>query len=387
MRILHCCLAAFYIDNYGYQENILPKMHQLQGHDVSILASTETYLDNKKLGFTESRTYINEYNIPVTRIPYFSFLPLKIVSKLRIYVGIKKAIEDFKPDIIFIHDCQFIGIKEIAFYAKRNAFVTIYVDSHTDFINSGKNWISKNILHKIIYKWCAKKIEPYVRFFYGTLPLRVDFYRDIYGVAAEKLKLLVLGADHTVINFNNREQIRQRVRLELNIPSNDLVLISGGKIDERKKIHILLKATKALKIRQVHLIIFGVPDTEMEQEIYDLTQNNDRVYSLGWLKPDKINDYLFASDLAIFPGTHSVIWEQAIGLGLPCVFKRWKGIEHVDIGGNCLFLEDGDQLEIQQVIQRIIEDNDLLQRMKENSLEKGLKEFSYFEIAKRAIEF
>ena len=22
MRILHCCLAAFYIDNYGYQENI-----------------------------------------------------------------------------------------------------------------------------------------------------------------------------------------------------------------------------------------------------------------------------------------------------------------------------------------------------------------------------
>lgn len=34
------------------------------------------------------------------------------------------------------------------------------------------------------------------------------------------------------------------------------------------------------------------------------------------------------SDLGIFPGTHSVLWE-ACANGLPCIFKHWDGIEHV----------------------------------------------------------
>ena len=49
MKVLHCCLAAFYIDDYGYQENILPKMHKIQGHQVKIVSSTETYIDNQTL--------------------------------------------------------------------------------------------------------------------------------------------------------------------------------------------------------------------------------------------------------------------------------------------------------------------------------------------------
>ena len=42
MRILHLCLSCFYIDGYNYQENILPRINHEDGHDVRILASTET---------------------------------------------------------------------------------------------------------------------------------------------------------------------------------------------------------------------------------------------------------------------------------------------------------------------------------------------------------
>ena len=71
MKILHCCLACFYIDNYSYQENILPKFHKFQGNDVKILASTETYINNKVLGNTVSGSYFNEDDIEVTRIKIF----------------------------------------------------------------------------------------------------------------------------------------------------------------------------------------------------------------------------------------------------------------------------------------------------------------------------
>ena len=177
MKILHCCLAAFYIDNYSYQENILPKFHKLQGHDVRILASTETYLDNKKLGYTNSGVYLNENAIEVKRINYIKWLPFRVIKKLRIYVGVKEVLESFEPDIIFIHNTQFASILEIAEYCKKTKNVKVFADSHTDFVNSGKNWVSRNILHRIIYRYFTKRIEPYVIKFFGTLPSRNAFLK------------------------------------------------------------------------------------------------------------------------------------------------------------------------------------------------------------------
>lgn len=171
MKILHCCLSNFYIDNYGYQENILPKMHKLQGHDVAILASTEIFVDNAKLGYTKPSSYITNDGIPITRIPYVKWLPHTIAKKLRIYKGIKNNLQAFNPDIIFIHGSQFVGVLEIIDYLKKRPNVRVYIDNHADFINSASNWISKNVLHKIIYKWATQRIEPYTRKFYGTLPL------------------------------------------------------------------------------------------------------------------------------------------------------------------------------------------------------------------------
>ena len=72
--IVHVCLANFFIDGYGYQENILPKFHKRLGYEVSVLASTETYLDNKELTYVEPSSYL----LPEDRIAVaiFEFLPV-----------------------------------------------------------------------------------------------------------------------------------------------------------------------------------------------------------------------------------------------------------------------------------------------------------------------
>jgi len=383
MRVLHCCLAAFYIDNFGYQENILPKVHKIQGHDVEILASTETYIQNK-LGYVKPKSYINEYGIPVTRLAYVTYLPHTVVKKLRIYNGVFKKLEEFKPNIIFLHDVQFISIIDVVRYAKKNPNVKIYVDGHTDFGNSAKNWVSKNILHKIIYKWCAKKIEPFVSKFWGVTPLRVDFFKKVYGVDETKVDLLVLGVDDTEIDFAKKSGIRSKIRKSLGL-EDKFVIITGGKIDHRKKIDVLLEAVNQLKNDTVHLILFGSITGEMKSKINKLI-NSPKINYLGWISPKEANDYFFASDLAFFPGTHSVLWEQSIGCGIPGVFRKWEGMQHVDIGGNCLFLEGDSRSEIQEIILKIIENKDLYNNLKKNSEEKGQEVFLYTEIAKRAIE-
>jgi glycosyltransferase involved in cell wall biosynthesis len=384
MKILHCCLAAFYIDNYAYQENVLPKIHKLDGHDVEILASTETYIENTNLGYVNPSTYESSDHITVTRIPYVKFIPHIVSKKLRIYKGVRNKLNTFLPDIIFLHDCQFLSIVEIVKYKKKHPKVKIFVDCHTDFINSGKNWVSKNILHKIIYKWCAKKVEPYTEKFYGTLPIRVDFLNNVYGISKSKLELLVLGLDDTQIDFTQRKSIRNTIRKELQLDEMEFVIVTGGKLDFRKNIHILMKVVSELETN-IKLIVFGTPNKEMKTKIEILSKGKNIIY-IGWLSPEKLNDYFFAADLAFFPGTHSVLWEQAVGLGLPCVFKKWEGIQHVDLKGNCMFIEEGSSKEIKEIITKIHEDKSLYSSMKKTALDKGIKEFSYTDIARRAID-
>lgn len=385
MRILHCCLANFYIDNYGYQENILPRIHQLMGHDVQIVASTETYIDNKSLSYVTPSTYKTNDGIKITRIPYWRWLPEKIVRKVRVYTGLKTILNDFKPDIIFLHDAQFYNVQTIKKFAKENK-VKIFADCHTDLINSGRNWVSLNILHKIIYKYYIKQITPFLTKFYGTLPLRVDFLRKIYGVPNDKLGLLPLGADDTEFDINDKQKLRKEVRERLKIGENDFVIITGGKIDRRKNIQLLIKAVKNIKRDDIKLILFGSISTEMLSEIEDLSSGMKNLIRLGWLSTKEIYPLLFASDLGFYPGTHSVLWEQSVGVGLPCVFKRWDGIGHVDVGGNCLFIEHAETREIEEKIKLLSTEKSIYNQLLKNSVEKGIPMFSYTKIAEKAIK-
>jgi 1,2-diacylglycerol 3-alpha-glucosyltransferase len=386
MKVLHCCLAAFYIDDYAYQENILPKFHRMQGHHVEIIASTETYIEKGRLGYVKPSVYKNKDGIKVTRLPYSRWLPHRLVRKLRIYVGLYEAIEQFQPDIIFLHDVQFLSVYDIKRYIRRNHGVTVFADGHTDFINSARNWISKNILHKIIYRHCVKVLLPFTNMFWGVTPLRVKFFEEVYNVPKEKLGLLVLGADDSLFDQKNYFSIRNDIRTQYNISTDDFVIITGGKIDERKNIHSLMEVVGTSFPSKVKLLVFGEP-TEKMQGLISRYFDCSNIINLGWLSPERLYDFLYAADLGFFPGTHSVLWEQCVGVGLPCIFRRWSGMEHIDIDGNCLFLETGSVEEIKELLDKLILDKKIYENLRNKALLHGPRLFAYSEIAKRAIRY
>ena len=385
MRILHCCLACYYVDDYSYQENILPRVHQLQGHRVAIVASTETFIENSRLGYVAPESYYNKDGIPVVRLPYSRWLPHFLGKKIRLYEGLEAELERFKPEIIFLHDCQFLSIRSIVHYARRNQQVAVYVDGHADFVNSAQGWVSRRLLHGLLYRYCAQIVAPVTRRFFGVLPARVNFFTQMYGISADRVGLLVMGAEDDKVNWVGKEAVRRRIRTELSLSENDFVLVTGGKIDARKNIQGLLEAVGSTESPNVRLVIFGSLDPAVAREIKALISHT-RIRYVGWINSDRVYDYLLAADLAVFPGTHSVLWEQAVGVGLPCVFRKWSGMQHVDVGGNCLFLETGSREEIEQLLKNMRQEPELVERMRAVARDKGIQEFSYSAIARRAIE-
>lgn len=387
MKILHCCLANFYADGFGYQENMITKMHKMQGHDVRILASTETMSKDRGLVYVNPSSYLTKDDIPIKRIAYVNWLPIKIARKLRIYNGVWESIKNFEPDVIFMHDAQTCAVFPIVSYIKSHPNVKLYIDSHTDFINSARSWISKNILHGIIYKYCVKHTIPYTQKYYGTLPARVSFYRDFYGTPANKTEFLPMGIDDLSIDFSKRHEIRHEIRQKLNINESDFVIITGGKIDRKKNTHILLRAVSSFNSDDVKVVLFGSISTEMKKEVESLIDNDKRFIYVGWLSTQDTYKYIFASDLACFLGTHSTLWENVVGYGIPAIFKKWKGITHVDKNGNCILVEDPTLDVIVSILQKICFDRSIYEKMNEIASSKRVMEsFFYSKIAQYAIE-
>ncbi|MGB3831164.1 MAG: glycosyltransferase family 4 protein [Mesorhizobium sp.] len=388
MRIAHICLAAFYIDGFGYQENILPKIHRKMGHEVLIIASTETYVDKAKLGYVAPSSYENEDGIPVHRLPYARWAPRRLRPKIRAYEGLAAHLESFRPDLIFLHDVQFWDILTVRNYALSRG-IPVHADSHTDHINSARGFVSRRLLHGIFYRLLLKRADPAIRRYLPTLPVRGDFMREVYGTPADKIDLLPFGFDDTAVAGIDRAAVREKVRAGLGIPAGDIVLVTGGKLDLRKNIHVLAERFTQLRrngaLPGVHLLVFGKPVPEVEAIVRHMTLDS-HVHMTGWIPSANIYGMFWAADLAIFPGTHSVLWEEAIGHGLGTVFYRWPGMEHLDLGGNARFIDDASPATLDALLVDLAaNDGAAIRAMGTRAAQEGPKIFSYSAIAEKAI--
>lgn len=384
MRVLHICVASHVTDGLSYQENMLSKYHKKQGHDVTLITS-KWALDKQGRYVMDTREkYVNEDGVKVVRLPAIGKEGYN--RKFVRYQNLYQTISQCAPEIIFLHNVSYRDAATAAKYLKKHAGVTAYADNHGDFSNSATNWLSKNILHKIIWRRYARMLVPYVKRFYGVLPARVDFLVDIYGLPKEKCSLLVMGADDELVKKNGRAGCRKRLVQELGIGEDDFVVVSGGKIDQWKKqtIH-LMKAVRQIADKRIKLVIFGPVIEELKEQVLHLA-DNQKVFYIGWVDTKESYRYFAAADLAVFPGRHSVFWEQAAGQGIPMLCKDWDGTHHVDVGGNVKFISGESIGEIEEAIVSIAGDADAYQAMKKAAIGKGMKAFSYWDIARRCIE-
>ena len=379
MKIVHLCLSCFFIDNYSYQENMLPKYHVKMGHEVTVIASLVSFnKEGKPCLLPSPSERIDEDGYKVIRLGYKE--PTKINRILRKYQFFYETLVKEKPDVIFTHGVSFADAAVVVKYLKKNPHVKLYGDHHADYINSATNFLSKHVLHKVIWHHYAKKLEPYLTKCYGVTPMRCRFLKEMYHLNPDIIEFLPMGVDDEAIP-ENRGEMCDAIRKELEVPDDAFLIMTGGKIDQRKNTHVLLEAIMRINYPNLHLVICGVLAPEME---YLKALFDSRIHYLGWCNAQRVMNCMVAADMACFPGTHSTLWEQAVGVGLPAVLKRWDEMTHMDVNGNCVFVKGEDVSELQRVIeQMLMADVYSEQKLK---AEKAATSFLYSDIAKKAIE-
>ena len=350
MKIIHFCLSSFFIDGLLYQENELVQEHARAGHDVLVVASTETFDERGYTHYTHAREYIGEDGVRVMRLPYRRWMASSVARKVRSHPGVRKILEDFAPDAIMFHGSAGWELLTVARYVRAHPEVVFNIDSHSDAINSAHGWISREILHRRFYAPILRKAMQQSGPLLCVGLTVMDFAQDVYDVPPDRLEFYPLGGQ--IPDDETRAGHRHRVRRRLGIAEDDIMIVQSGKQNRLKKLPKTLRALSAVDNPRLRLVITGVLQEDVREECEPLIAADPRVMFLGWQGPDDLTALLCAADVYLQPGSQSATMQHSICCGCAVILDDIPAHEPYVNGNGWLISSDND---LQQVLQGISE--------------------------------
>ena len=254
MRIVHIAPNTPYNDYWGYQDNLLPKYQKKLGHEVYMITTTKLHKDGKIVDDVEKEYSLTD-GVYVFRRKYKDF-KIKTINGVLTYIPVYDLLCKVKPDFIFYHGLVSCTIFDVIQYKKKNNNCIVVEDNHIyyNIVNT-----SRTIKQKVIRSWLRflnKVSIKYVSKVYGVTPWRKTYAEDYFKIPKKKTDVLIMGADDDNVNIKDKEIIRKQLRKHLNISDEDFLIVTGGKIDENKKIDILMEAC-INPLLDVKLLVFG----------------------------------------------------------------------------------------------------------------------------------
>lgn len=309
MNIVHLDLAGFYNENTTYQTNLLAACNLADGHTVSVI-SAPFHWEGAQVVYTPPCDQIVEGGIRLIRLAYRNSSRNFSAQKIRAVIGLYEALASLQPDIIFCHCTQFLSLLDVIRYKKAHPQVKIYADTHTAYNNSGTNWLSLHVLHRIFYCYLTQKALPYLeQYFYISDECR-QFSHEVYGIPNEKMEFYPLGG--TLLSDGEYAAIRAKRRAELGLGENDRLYIHSGKLDALKRSDELLRAFSAVDDPHAVLAVIGSIPKEREAVLLPLIEADERIRYLGWRTGEELQEYLCAADLYCQPGSQSATMQNAV---------------------------------------------------------------------------
>jgi 1,2-diacylglycerol 3-alpha-glucosyltransferase len=395
LKIVMIC--DFYDPALEYQENLLAKYYAKHGHRVTIIAShTQDVFDfvqDRRPGRRQAER-VEVDHATLIRLPY----RLNLFNRLRAFPNLGPILADEAPDLIYFHDVS-PNLLDAVRYIKPRPHVRMILDCHADLSNSGANWASRRILHGVIRRAFLDRARPYLSRIFPVVPASFTFLESLYGVPREEMELLPLGTD---TDFGLQVMARregQEVRRSLGIDPDVMVVFTGGKLTPAKRTEAVIDAVRRIDQADVHLIVVGEvgpADQDYRLKLAQAAADCGRIHFVGWQDKNGVYRHLDAADIAVFPASQSVLWQQSIGMGLPIIVGEYSGnrrsrqdVSYLNTHDNVIVLLAEGSLEDQilEHLSRLAEDKNLRHRMSAGAQRVSGELLDYNRIVRQTIRF
>lgn len=313
MRVLHVCVCGPYTDGLAYQENELVSQHVDLGYDVTVIAATDTYGQDKKIVHVAPGTSTLQCGARLIRLPYAFGAKGWFASKLRAHQGMSACLESTRPDRILFHGLCAWDLLQVARYVRRHPAVRLLADCHEDFNNSAMSWASRELLHKRFYRSIFQRSLPEISEVLCVTVESLNFATDFYGSPRAKSRIYPLGTviESAESNARRREQFRRHH----GFANDDIVIAQTGKLDRTKKLAEALSAFRATDAARLKFVIAGLMTEDVRRECLPMIRADARITELGWVATDELRTVLAGSDFFLQPFGQTVTTQMAMGYG------------------------------------------------------------------------
>lgn len=321
----------------------LAKHFHGKGNEIAIMTHPGGFLEDeaKALGI---KFYPNVYFAN-------SFNPINLV---RAFSGIKKAVTDFKPDLIHAHSSSAGFLTRLAI---RNKIPTIFT-AHGFAFSAGASLFRKIVA--VIAEFVASR-------FCSKIICVSDYDRRL----AIRYKIASPGKVVTVHNG-----IRALQPIPVDMRRN--VFLSVGRLVRQKEFEILIKAFAEAKIPHTKLEIIGDgPDRNFLLKKIRSLNAQDLISIVGEMSYEEVRIKMQESKVFFLISRHEglpLTIIEAMSAGLPVVASNVGGVPE-EIGGGCGILVENDVRMVTNAIRRI-SDERLQIIMGEAARKKFLKDFT-----------
>lgn len=332
-------ITAHYMPEVGYQEVHLPKAFSRNGHTVKVFtsnASVDLGGEMNKLTYKSGLFKDEKYGFEILRLPAISY-------KSKAYsFGLRKAVEEFKPDVLVI-----LGVAKIfpmpllnAAFGKKVKMVSIYGDAKEYLDRNTFKQKFKTSLFELGYRFIKeplyRKAVRYGERLVMNIPETNDFFLDFLKgndkkVFEEKRLMLTLGFNPDEYFYNETDRLNKRK--ELGIADDEVVLMTSTRVNKRKNLEGNIELVSRLRAegKKLKYIIVGFLGDAYERELKTFIQSqpeSDAFICFPFLNAEEIRKMYCAADVGIWIKV-AISIQEAMGTGLPIILEDKPSVSHL----------------------------------------------------------
>jgi UDP-glucose:(heptosyl)LPS alpha-1,3-glucosyltransferase len=236
------------------------------------------------------------------------------------------------------------------------------------------------VLHRQLYYWLARKLE-YRTYSRDDLPLVVVSHKVAADLARyyghkSNLPLVYHGWDRGRFGSEACSKLRIQARHELQLRTNDFVLLLIGNDLNNKGLRCLLEAAGQLRTPELRILVVGDDTSAPYVNPIQRTGLAGRVQFLP-LRRD-VEFYYAAADTYVGPSLHDAFAMpplEAMACGLPVIVSRQAGVSEVITHESDGYILENpqDAAALASMIRNLYNDAELRKRLGENASRTALK--------------
>lgn len=320
MRIIY--VEDYFDSEAGYQINEMLKIKTK--NEIFLICTKDMGPFHKvynKLQEEKDREFENRFNIKIIRLD----IAFKIGGRV-IYQDLIKEIRKIEPNVLFLHgigdfkDAYFLLLKKknylifrdchMSWVASRNKFAKLY---YRFFANTFAKIINNSLKYEKIYSLGSEETE----------------YLTAIGIKKQRIEMLPHGYNKNI--YFQSDELRKKVRNELELKEKTILISYVGKFDSYKKPHIALEIYQELgknfieKMDLKFLFLGPKDDNYMENFFYPILEKmnfKDRIIILPGRKSEELNEIYNASDICIWPQETTLSSIHAQATGRVCIMEN-----------------------------------------------------------------